>query len=641
MIRSRRRVRMEKIGKKIQYVLIFCSIFFGLNAFAKEEVTAMINGQSNGEIQIAMGQSFVYSIIVSSSESGGVGEPRLPDISGFNLMDRSSQVESRSEFVNGKFSFVRRQIFNYRMVPQTPGQYMITPAEVVVGQNTLRSNSLNLKVVKSAGNVKPSQPQAPQPDYEEDEPIDPMDEADAIFSQLLQRTVPQAQQAPTNINPDEAFFIRVEVDKTKVFAGEQVTATWYLYTQNNLTNFEPMKYPDLKGFWKEDIEIATRLNFTNVVINGMPYKKALLVSYALFPIKAGTATIDSYKLRGTAIMASAFGVFGKPYTFTKVNPPVKIEVLPVPSQNQPSDYTGAVGSFDIKASVDKTTVAANEPFTFKVKFEGRGNAKQIELPNLNLPEGFEQYDTKSDSKFSKDGTSNKNFEILLIPRKVGDIAIPGLSVSFFNPATKQFEKRTTQSIPLKVVAGKNQLPTGGDQGFMTQSQAPTKLVLPDLVFRDSKLSINQDVLNKIWMLLTVMTALILMGVYHKEMRVGEKKVILEQEMNKRLGGVSKLQSSSKFREAGVSVVNLVDFLLSEMTMDQDTHQIDQLIEKLPPSVLRILDDKFRENLKYFETLGFAPEAIVGALANDKKFKEEIKSLKSYLTRAIEAFEKKI
>lgn len=628
---------MIKIGKytcSILFLLFFLFSLVGLTAYAKDEVVATINGQSSGEVQVVMGQSFLYSIAVSSSESGGVGEPRLPDISGFNLVDRGSQVESRSEFVNGKFSFIRRQIFNYRMIPQTPGEYTITPAEVVVGKTTLRSNSINLKVMKSAGNVKPSQPQSPQPDEEEQDPID---EADAIFSQLLQRTIPQAQQAP-NVNPDEAFFIRVEVDKQKVYAGEQVTASWYLYTQNNLTNFEPMKYPDLKGFWKEDIEIATRLNFTNVVVKGIPYKKALLVSYALFPIKPGTATIDSYKLRATAIMSSAFGVFGKPYTFTKVNPPVKIEVLPVPTQNQPSDYSGAVGTFDMKASVEKTTVAANEPFTFKVRFQGRGNAKQIEIPALNLPEGFEQYDTKSDSKFSKDGTSYKEFEILLIPRKTGDLTIPALSVSFFNPNTRQFEKRTTQAIPLKVVAGKNQIPSG-TQGFVTQSQVKAKSALPSLVYREPSMSVTQPMLNKVWLLLTALTALLLLGFYVKEVRVGEKKVILVQEMSKRMNGISKLQSDKKFREAGVSSVNLVDFLLREMTLDQDTHQIDQLVEKLPPSVLRVLDVKFRDNLRYFETLGFAPEAIIGPLANDKKFKEEIKTLKNYLVRAIEAYQK--
>lgn len=631
---------MKKIGNVFLFAFIFSLLLphTGLSQ-NKESVVATINGSSSSQAEVIMGQSFLYSIVVSSSESGAVGEPRLPDLNGFSIVDRGTQVESRSEFVNGKFSFIRRQIFNYRLVPEAPGEYMFTPAEVVVGQNTLRSNSISVKVVASAGNVRPSQPQAPQPSYD-DEVDSLMDEADAIFSQLLQRGVPQPQQAPTNINPDEAFFLRVEVDKKKAYVGEQVTASWYLYTQNNLTNFEPIQYPTLKGFWKEDIEIATRLNFTNVVINGMPYKKALLVSYALFPIKAGTATIDSYKLRATALMSSAFGVFGRPYTFTKVNPPVKIEVLPVPTQNQPSDYTGAVGTFDIKASVQKTTVAANEPFALKVRFEGRGNAKQIELPALNLPEGFEQYDTKTDSKFSKDGTSYKEFEILLIPRQTGDLAIPAIGVSFFNPVSRQFERRSTQSIPLKVVQGKNQIPSGG-QGFITSSE-PTraKAVLPSLVYRESSFTMSQREWNKIWMVLTFLTALSLLGLYAREMRVGEKRVVLVQEMNKRLHKVSKLQNEKKFREAGVSVVNLVHFIFSEMTMDQSTHQVEALIEKLPPSVLRVLDEKFRSNLKYFETLGFAPESLIEPLANDKKFKEEMKSLRNYLVQAVEVFQKK-
>ncbi len=626
---------MTKIGSLAFGILV---LFFSNFAHGAEAV-ATVNGQKDGEVEVVMGQSILYSVAVSSSESGGVGEPRLPDISGFNLIDRGTQVESRSEFVNGKFSFIRRQVFNYRLVPEAPGEFLLTPAEVVVGSETVRSNSVKIKVIQSSGNVRPSQPQAPQPDIQDDAQ-DLLDEADAIFSQLLQRAVPRAQQVPSNVNPDEAFFLRVEVDKDKVYVGEQITASWYLYTQNNLTNFEPIQYPTLRGFWKEDIEIATRLNFTNVVINGMPYRKALLVSYALFPIKAGTATIDSYKMRATAIMSNAFGVFGRPYTFTKVNPPVKVQVLPIPTQNQPSDYLGAVGNFDIKASVDRTTVAANEPFSFKIKFQGRGNAKQIELPALNLPDGFEQYDTKTDSKFSKDGTSYKEFEILLIPRQVGELTIPAVTGSFFNPKTQQFEKRTTQSIAMNVVAGKNNLPQGGSQGLNLTGQQRVKKVLPDPVFVDSSFVIDQQTLNKTWWGLTAISVLFLFAYFLKVSRTSEKRVALIQHLNKRAVQIQKLQDAKKFREASVAVVNLVQFVLAEITMDKESHQLEQLEEKLPPSVKTVLDEKYRENIKYFETVGFAPEAITASLSDDKRFKSEMKSLKSYLVRAIEAFQQK-
>src|SRR5690606_36441973 len=119
------------------------------------------------------------------------------------------------------------------------------------------------------------------------------------------------------------------------------------------------------------------------------------------------------------------------------------------------------------------------------------------------------------------------------------------------------------------------------QGFMTQSQERVRAVLPGLVYKESSFTLNQEIWNKIWLVLTVFIVLSLMGLYIKEINKGEKRIVLVQEMSKRMNGVTKLQDNKKFREAGVSVVNLVDFLLSEMTMDQETHQIDQLIEKLP------------------------------------------------------------
>jgi hypothetical protein len=122
-------------------------------------------------------------------------------------------------------------------------------------------------------------------------------------------------------NPDDAFSIQLEVDKNEAFVGEQVTASWYLYTRNHIQNIDTLKYPNLKAFWKEDIELATRLNFQQEVVNGIPYKKALLVSYALFPIKDGSALIDTYKAKCTVISGN-MGVFGmgQPMAYTKASP---------------------------------------------------------------------------------------------------------------------------------------------------------------------------------------------------------------------------------------------------------------------------------------------------------------------------------
>ncbi len=75
-------------------------------------------------------------------------------------------------------------------------------------------------------------------------------------------------------------------------------------------------------------------------------------------------------------------------------------------------------------------------------------------PSLG-PVGLEQYDTKSESKFFKNGRSYKEFEILVIPRQEGDVIIPSLSVSMFDPQTKKYYARTTEAISLKVVSNPN------------------------------------------------------------------------------------------------------------------------------------------------------------------------------------------
>lgn len=453
---------LKKIGN------VFLVLLLSVSAYSQDEDRQGKVYATVSDNEVSVGQTLAYNIIIENMEGGSSGNPRLPDIKGFRLLNTQTGTEARSEFVNGKFTLVKKQIYTYFLAPEAPGTYTLGAAEVVVGGQTYRTQSISIKVL---GGNAPQRAQSRDQVVDEQDSYDPFEEADKIFDQLLKRSLPQAQQ-DLKINPDEAFFVRVEVDKNQAYVGEQVTATWYLYTRNNLTNFEPVKYPDLKGFWKEDIEIATRLNFENVVINGIPYRKALLVSYALFPLKAGTATIDSYKLKATAMIVNPMGVFGRPYTFTKTNPPVKINVLPIPTENQPADFSNAVGSFNMTAQVDRTNVAVNEPFTFKLRFDGRGNAKQIELPALNLSDKFEQYDTKEESKFYKDGTSFKQFEILLIPRVTGALEIPALSASFFNPQSKKFERKSTQPIKLNVTQGKN-LTTGASESYVGQAVQAT------------------------------------------------------------------------------------------------------------------------------------------------------------------------
>jgi len=46
--------------------------------------------------------------------------------------------------------------------------------------------------------------------------------------------------------------------KTKAFAGEQVTAEWFLYLAERQNNYAPTKEPRTDGFWVEDLDVPNQ-----------------------------------------------------------------------------------------------------------------------------------------------------------------------------------------------------------------------------------------------------------------------------------------------------------------------------------------------------------------------------------------------
>src|SRR5690606_23342407 len=141
---------------------------------------------------------------------------------------------------------------------------------------------------------------------------------------------------------------------------------------------------------------------------------------------------------------------GRPYQFTKASKPIQIEVLDVPNDSRPANFTGAVGQFRLKAQFEPPTGATNQPVTLRIRVDGLGNAKLIELPKLDLPPSFELYDQKSNAKFLRDSTSFKEFEVLIIPREPGVFDVPPVSIATFDPETKKFADVSSQPLKLTV-----------------------------------------------------------------------------------------------------------------------------------------------------------------------------------------------
>ncbi len=629
------KISITILGFLISFISVFC---ISSQVFASVNVQSLVDRNEMG-----MGDTLTWTISVQSSDSVNPSEPRLNDLQDFDLVNSWTSTASSSKLMQGpggmQFETVRKFDFNYMITPKKTGNLTIPSIEIQVDGKSYSTKPISISV-SAQGSGAATPPRGRQ--FEEES------EEEQIFNQLLQRRglIPN-QGAPKNLpkNANEVLSIRLELDKTEAFEGEQIVANWYIYTRGNLLSLDRLKFPDLKGFWKEIIEEVPALNFTQEVINGVVYRKALLASHALFPIKPGTAIVDEYKVKGTVqVPTNPFSQFGlgQTYSFNRASERVKIKVNPIPTEGRPQDFAGAVGQFEVQALTEGTQFPVNQPFSLRVRFEGSGNAKLIELPNLNLPSSVEVFDTKSESKYFKNGRSYKQFEVLIIPRQEGDIEIPSMKFSIFDPQTKKFVTKETNPISLKIIPNKNEsnVSTGQDSRLQTVEKkiAAKKPELPGLILNWQMA--GKSIPYSFYFVLYALVAVVLGFKARSEFGFGKKKKDLKIILQSRMKKINLHLQSQDWRKAATEMTNLFYVILGEVAgLGGANQEIGKLLEAAPPSLRRELGDEIKKMIEIFQVMSFAPEEAVGDLKNPEVLKKNITLAQNLMNRAIELSEK--
>jgi len=410
-------------------------MFVGFMAMADSTQFTM-----EGPEVVANGEQFRLGFTLNENGS----DLQLPDLSNFDvLMGPSTQQSSSIQIINGKTTQTSSFSYIFILRAKKEGKFTIRPASIKVNGKTYESNSLEIQVVKGEPQQAASQQSSQQQSGQQQQ---------------------KQNEAPSGNISKENLFVRVAVDKTNVSKGEQILATVKLYISQNvpLNGFDDVKLPSYEGFWTKDIDVPTQVNFTREVYNGKIYQVGILKKTILFPQQTGSIRIDPFEIsclvrERVRQQQSFFDDFFDNYRVVKakvVSDPVTINVKDLPGQ--PADFYGAVGNFNFTGSMDKNKVKANEAITLKLTVSGSGNLNLINPPKIQLPEDFEAYEPKtSDRVTASDNGLNGSisFEYLFIPRYAGDFTIPAVRFVYFNPATRQFETRTTSDFNVTVEKG--------------------------------------------------------------------------------------------------------------------------------------------------------------------------------------------
>ena len=397
---------------------------------------------------------------------------QLPDLSNFDvLMGPSTSQSSSIQIINGKTTQSSSYSYIFILRAKKEGKFTIRPASIKVDGKTYESNELTIQVVK--GQPQPAAGQS----------------SSGQQSSGQQNNQEQAE-APAGAISKDNLFVRVAVDKTNVSKGEQLLSVVKLYISQSvpLNGFDEVKLPSYEGFWTKDIDVPTQVNFTREVYNGKIYQVGILKKTILFPQQTGTIRIDPFEItclvrQRVRQQQGFFDDFFDNYRVVKakvVSDPVSINVRDLP--NQPANFSGAVGNFNINSSIDKTSVKSNEAVTLKLTVNGSGNLTLIKAPKIELPQDFEAYEPKtSDKVIASDNGLNGSitFEYLFIPRFAGNFKIPPIEFIFFNPGSRQFETRTTEAYNLRVEKGSDDQNSSVVSSF---SKEDVKMIGKDIRF---------------------------------------------------------------------------------------------------------------------------------------------------------------
>ena len=467
-VKSRKlKVESRKI-KAVNMNIAVLAIYFAVLLFPTNIISQSFTATASNT-KVGDGEQFEVSYTYSGADINAVANFQAPNFKDFLVLSGPNQSSSM-QIINGAVSGSRA--FTYYLQPRAMGKFTIGSAAISVKGQTLKSAPLAIEVVKGSGNQ--------------------------------QAKKESNNQEVSTKEIGENVFIRAIVDKNSVYQGEQVTVTYKLYTRLNIQAPQISKLPSYQGFWSEEIETSNQVSFSRENYDGKLFNVATLKKAALFPTQTGELSVTPFELKIPVLIQrkrksnSPFDdFFNDPFfgrtesvEYTAKSNTVKVNVLPLP-QTSLSSFNGAVGNYTLQTSVDKKNVKQNEPITFKVMLSGEGNINLLDMPELQIPNGFEKYEPKISANVSRGGLINgkKSFELLIIPRVSGSFEIPPMHFTFFNPKKKTYQTASSPLYNITVEQGSAEY-TGGGSGL---SKEEIKLLGQDIRFIKTDFS---DVTNE-------------------------------------------------------------------------------------------------------------------------------------------------
>ncbi|MDE0119956.1 MAG: BatD family protein [Bdellovibrionales bacterium] len=607
---------MSTLFEYRQFLFFFLCVFSSYALARGSEVRVSSTVHPN---PISLQGVLTLTVEIEYSSEKNIGTPRLPGLDAFDVIGQHQSHEF--QMINGVTS--RKKKYHYQLQPQKEGKFNIGGVEVIVDGKAYETAPVTVEV---SSKIKPrSVPSSPFRGFRGLKRFFP-----PFFEEEEDGTGPNPFFNKQRLNP-ENIFMKLEIKKSEIYVGEMLLAEWFLYLPDNQAmniSSEMVKSPNLDGFWVESVVPMGEVVPTpsqREEIQGKKYRKQLLTSSALFPVRSGDLHIGSFEIKNYITFP-----FTPSQVFSRKSDPKKIKVVPLPKEGKGLFFTEAVGDFHVSASVNKKVVSIGEPVVYKVHFKGTGQTRVIRLPPLEFGKAWEVYDTTESQQFSI-SESVKNFKIILIPKSSGELTIPPFEVSTFDPYLGIYKTHILPSFTIKVVG----VPLSGvDKNksqlyFQTEEKKPSSEEKPSARLEEKKQTLIPWVKDKksefiikyrkvfwlaVYSVLFIFLVLILVKNFSFRKEKNRLKIILETGLKR----ANKAIKKEDWKQAGIELNQMMYSFFSELSgQDKVVKNWDILLRDIHPSIRIKYESKILALVSYLERLSFASVESAGKLRNQK------------------------
>ncbi len=394
--------------------------------------------------QIAVGESTLLTVSTLGTGMESIALPLVPGLE-FRVVEQSR----RMEFVHGASLATTTTVV--RVTPYLAGTFIIPSLSP-------KSQPLVLRVTPAdeSGNPKGS----------------------GLSAKAMAGAAGSAN-ADIKMTEDGSAYLRLTLPKREVYVGESIPIEIELGARaGSVASLNGL--PTLTGT-DFTLNLPRQPERTEKIIDGSPF--VLLTWHTvLTAVKPGTFPLSvetpltvkvSTRPKGEAQLEDRLGdpflqrLFGA--TVKKeikvASPTYDLTVQSLPADGRPANFGGAVGTFDIVSDLSPAASAAGDPLTLRMRVRGSGNFDRVDSAMLEHVDQWKTYPPKS-SFTPSDALGykgEKTFEQPIIASKPGPQTLPGLTFSYFDPATHRYE--TARSPPLNVMIS----PSVGDGAAMPRA----------------------------------------------------------------------------------------------------------------------------------------------------------------------------